>query len=148
MIREEKLPDKILDKIPGLVEQLKIENDLEIFYLYGSGAKNDLKPLSDLDFAVLLDLRSIQKELFRRELDYRTLISTYLNTDEYDLIILNKAPVRFAHSILKEGKMLYYKNQMNLINYTEQINYYYLDFKFYKSEFNKLFLEQLYNLYG
>jgi predicted nucleotidyltransferase len=148
MIREEKLPDKILDKIPGLVEQLKIENDLEVFYLYGSGAKNDLKPLSDLDFAVLLDLRSIQKELFRRELDYRTLISTYLNTDEYDLIILNKAPLRFVHSILKEGKMLYYKNQMNFINYTEQINYYYLDFKFYKSEFNKLFLEQLYKLYG
>jgi hypothetical protein len=44
--------------------------------------------------------------------------------------------------------MFYYKNQMNLINYTEQINYYYLDFKFYKSEFNKLFLEQLYKLYG
>jgi predicted nucleotidyltransferase len=77
MIREEKLPDKILDKIPGLVEQLKIENDLEIFYLYGSGANNNLKPLSDFDFAVLLDLRSTQKELFRCELDYRTVISNF-----------------------------------------------------------------------
>ena len=55
MIREEKLPKHILDKIPGLVERLKNEKDLEALYIYGSGARNELKPLSDLDFEKLIE---------------------------------------------------------------------------------------------
>jgi predicted nucleotidyltransferase len=148
MIREEKLPEHILDKIPGLVERLKKEKDLEAFYIYGSGAGNELKPLSDLDFAILLNIGSIQKELFRRELDYRAYISDCLHTEEFDLILLNRAPLRFAHSVLKEGKMLYHKNTSTIINFSEYINKQYLDFKFYKSEFNRIFREELNHRYG
>ncbi len=148
MIKEEKLPDHILDKIPGLVERLKKEKDLEAFYIYGSGAKNELKPLSDLDFAILLDISSIHKKLFRRELDYRVYITDYLHSEEFDLILLNRAPLRFAHSVLREGKMLYCKNTIAVINFSEYINKHYLDFKFHKSEFDRIFQEELDHRYG
>ncbi|MFP4620050.1 MAG: type VII toxin-antitoxin system MntA family adenylyltransferase antitoxin [Bacteroidales bacterium] len=148
MIKEEKLPDHILDKIPGLVERLKKEKDLEAFYIYGSGARNELKPLSDLDFAILLDMSSIQKELFRRELDYRVYITDYLHSEEFDLILLNRAPLRFAHSVLREGKLLYCKNTTAVINFSEYINKHYLDFKFHKSEFDRIFQEELDHRYG
>ncbi|MFW6101104.1 MAG: type VII toxin-antitoxin system MntA family adenylyltransferase antitoxin [Bacteroidota bacterium] len=148
MIKEEKLPDHILDKIPGLVERLKKEKDLEAFYIYGSGARNELKPLSDLDFAILLDMSSIQKELFRRELDYRVYITDYLHSEEFDLILLNRAPLRFAHSVLREGKLLYCKNTTAVINFSEYINKHYLDFKFQKSEFDRIFQEELDHRYG
>ena len=148
MIREEKLPEHILDKIPGLVERLNKEKDLEALYIYGSGARNELKPLSDLDFAILLNSKSIQKELFRRELDYRAYITDCLHTEEFDLILLNRAPIRFAHSVLREGKLLYHKNTSAVINFSEYINKHYLDFKFYKSEFNRIFREELNQRYG
>ena len=148
MIKEEKLPDDILDKIPGLVERLKKEKDLEAFYIYGSGARNELKPLSDLDFAILLDISLVHKELFRRELDYRVYITDYLHSEEFDLILLNRAPLRFAHSVLREGKMLYCKNTTAVINFSEYINKHYLDFKFHKSEFNRIFREELDQRYG
>ncbi|MBS3771994.1 MAG: hypothetical protein KGY69_17205, partial [Bacteroidales bacterium] len=75
------------------------------------------------------------------ELDYRVYITDYLQSEEFDLILLNRAPLRFAHSVLREGKMLYCKNTTAVINFSEYINKHYLDFKFHKSEFNRIFRE-------
>lgn len=62
MIREEKLLEDILSNISGLVKNLRKEEDLEAFLLYGSATRGNLKPLSDLDFAILLNNKFIEKK--------------------------------------------------------------------------------------
>jgi len=54
MIKEKKLPYNILGRLDNLINNLKCKDYIAEFYIFGSGSNNQLKPLSDLDFAVLL----------------------------------------------------------------------------------------------
>jgi predicted nucleotidyltransferase len=54
MIRDgNKLPNIILEKVSDIVEKISEDVDVVALYAYGSLAKGDLKPLSDLDFAIV-----------------------------------------------------------------------------------------------
>ena len=65
MIRENgKLPDDILRRIPKLVDSLAGDKDVVALYSFGSLAQNALKPLSDLDFGILLSCQMGKKEFF------------------------------------------------------------------------------------
>jgi UTP:GlnB (protein PII) uridylyltransferase len=65
MIRENRrLPDDILKRIPKLVDSLAGDKDVNALYSFGSLAQNALKPLSDLDFGILLSYQMNKKELF------------------------------------------------------------------------------------
>ena len=63
-----------------------------------------------------------------------------MGTDEVDLVILNDAPDRFAHQILKTGKLLY-GNPIQLTDFIEKVNKQYLDFKPIRDQFDRVFLE-------
>lgn len=70
-----------------------------------------------------------------------------LNTEEFDLIILNTAPLRFSYNILKEGKLIFCKNRMQLIDFREKTVKYFIDFKFYRRQFDNVFLQGI-SYYG
>jgi predicted nucleotidyltransferase len=55
MIREgHKLPADVMDRIPELLAQISKDADVVALYTFGSLATGDLKPLSDLDFGILV----------------------------------------------------------------------------------------------
>lgn len=60
-------------------------------------------------------------KLFSRELDVISLIGEELGTEEFDLIILNTAPLPFGHQIFKSGKKIFVKDQKKLADFQEQI---------------------------
>ena len=107
MIREEKLPADILDKLDGLPGHIVKNRDICAFFMFGSAAAGMLKPLSDVDLAVLFDAEMNKKQLFNKELDLRSTISQVLETEEFDLVNLNLAPARFSHNILSDAKLLF-----------------------------------------
>ncbi len=117
--------------------------DVVAFYLFGSAARNDLQPLSDIDFAVLFSecLTSERRDELR--LSLTGLIIETLATEEFDLVILNTAPIRFAHSVFKDGVILFVKEREQLVNFRERAMMRYLDFSYYRREFNKVFLERV-----
>ena len=48
-----KLPDNVLEKLPQAIQAVKKCPEVIALYSFGSVATNDLKALSDLDFAIL-----------------------------------------------------------------------------------------------
>jgi hypothetical protein len=56
------------------------------------------------------------------------------------LIILNAAPLRFAYDILKSGKKVFVKDQRQLGDFHENVVKRYLDFQYYRREFDRSFL--------
>jgi predicted nucleotidyltransferase len=63
MIRDgKKLPDGVQRKVPRLVKFLKNDPDVVALFAFGSLAKNTFKPLSDLDFGILLNSRLRKKQ--------------------------------------------------------------------------------------
>jgi predicted nucleotidyltransferase len=140
MIKEKRLPPQILTRIPGLIEALRACDDVTALFFFGSLGRGELKPLSDLDLGVLLKGNSVKEKMFDRQLDLMEVIARELGTDEFDLIILNTAPLRFAYHILKSGEKVFVKDQRQLGDFHENVVKKYLDFRYYRREFDRSFL--------
>jgi predicted nucleotidyltransferase len=143
MIKEKRLPPDVLQRLPKLIEELRACEDVVALFFFGGLAQGKLKPLSDLDFAVLLRVNSDREKMLDRQLDLMGIISQELRTDEFDLIILNTAPLRFSHQIMKNGKMIFLKDQCQLADFQERVVKKYLDFQYYRREFDGVFLRGL-----
>ena len=142
MIREEiKLPDNVLEKLSDLIQAVKQHSDVVALYSIGSVVTNGLKPLSDLDFAILLSGQLNRQQRFEKHLELIGIFNTIFHTDEIDLTILNDAPFRFCFEVLKTGKLLYYKNKTELIDFRDQVIKNYLDFKYFRDSFDRTFLK-------
>ncbi len=142
MIRDGiKLQDDILERLPDLIQALKQHSEVVALYSFGSAAKNELKPLSDLDYAILLSGQLSKRQRFEKHLELIGIFNNVFRTDEIDLIILNDASLRFCYVILKTGKLLYFRNKDDLIDLRDQVLKYYLDFKYFRDSFDQVFLE-------
>jgi len=142
MIRDGiKLPDNVLEKLPDLIRTLKQHSEVVALYSFGSVAKKELKPLSDLDFAVLLSGQLNKKLRFEKHLELIGIFNTIFRTDEIDLTILNDAAFRFSFVVLKTGRLLYCRNKAELIDLRDQVVKTYLDFKYFRDSFDHAFLK-------
>ena len=141
MIKIKKLPANILEKIPHLISKLEREDEVIALFLFGSAAQEALKPLSDLDLAVLIDKKT--GDSLNLHLKLIGIISEVMNTDDFDLVLLNNAPPRLVHNIFKTGKLLFCKKKERLINFIEKNNIQYPDFKYYKDQFNFVFQQKM-----
>lgn len=142
MIREgRKLSKDTILKIPEIVEVVSSDEDIIALYSFGSFSRGNLNPLSDLDFAVLLTVRLAKEQWFDRHLSLIGEFNRVFKTDEVDLILLNDAPLRFAFQIQKEGKLLFCRDRTDLGHFNEYVVKMYLDFKYFRESFDRVFLE-------
>ena len=69
MIKEgRKLPPLVTDRIPVIIEKVSKDAEVVALFSFGSLAKDALKPLSDLDFAVLVSKRVHPETRFKKHL--------------------------------------------------------------------------------
>ena len=142
MIREgHKLPKNVIDRIPELIEQIEKDTHVVALYAFGSLATGDLKPLSDLDFGILVSSKLGKQKRFDKHLDLIGKFNEVLRTDEVDLVMMNDAPMRFSHNIIKSGKLLYCSNKAELSDFIEKTIKLYLDFRFFIDAFDDTFLK-------
>ena len=142
MIREgRKLPQGVLSRIPNLIRDIARDKDAVALYAFGGLARNSLKPLSDLDFGILLSSRIGKYQRFEKHIELIGLFTDSLKTDEIDLIIMNDAPPNMAFQILKTGKLLFCSDKSALTDFREQLVKFYLDFKYKRDVFDAAFLK-------
>lgn len=141
MIREKKLSRKAFENLSQLIERFREAPFVNAMYLIGSLVHGPIKPLSDLDFAVLLSKELNRKQLFQEQLELIGLACDLLETEEIDLILLNTAPPRIAHSILRTGRLAFVKDKKQLADFTEMTVKIYLDFKPYRTAFDRTFMQ-------
>lgn len=142
MIREGvKLPKGIQCKISDVVQTLRCDQDVITIFAFGSLVNDALKPLSDLDFGILLSQGLDKEQRFEKHIDLIGVFTNMFKTDEIDLINMNDAPHRISYTIIKTGKILLSNNELELANFYEQLVKKYLDFKYMRDEFDTVFLE-------
>jgi len=130
-----------MDRIPLLIEQIRKDSDVVALFAFGSLATGNLKPLSDLDFGILVSSIIGNQKRFDKHLDLIGIFNEVLQTDEVDLVMMNDAPMRFSHNIIKSGKLLYCSNKTELADFTEKTIKLYLDFRYFKDAFDDAFLK-------
>jgi len=97
-----------IPELDGLVRALKKrlepEADVLVAYLFGSVARGKSGPLSDVDVAVLLHPES---DVWDRRLGLLTAISEVVGSEKADVTILNDAPVDLGYRVLRDGVILF-----------------------------------------
>lgn len=127
--------------MPELLDRIAKEADIVALYAFGSLASDDLKPLSDLDFGILVSSKLDKQKRFDKHLDLIGTFNEVLKTDEVDLVMMNDAPMRFSHNIIKSGKLLYCADSGELTDFVEKTVKLYLDFRFFRDAFDNEFLK-------
>jgi predicted nucleotidyltransferase len=136
-----KLPDDAMERVSRAITCVSDDQDVLALYLFGSGAQNRLQPLSDLDFGILLSRRLDRKQRFEKQIELIGKFNDFFGTDEIDLVVLNDVPPRFSFKILKHGNLLFFRDKKAIIDFREQVSNDYLDFKYFRADFDRTFLE-------
>lgn len=116
---------------------------LDTLWLFGSFARGEATPVSDVDFAYLpaSSLTGEARDRFDTEL-YSTLART-LRTDEFTLVDLRRAPAFFAWKVLQEGQVLSCANALTAVKFVEDTLQRAADEQVLRSSGNRQFLEAL-----
>ena len=127
MIKYKRLPENITELLPKAIIYLNAQPEVQFVYLFGGLAKGDPTPLSDLDLAIYL---SPEEHMSERKLEILGKLIDILQTDEIDLVILNRAPLPLRMQILKSRKILVDKAPFKRHAYESLTMREYFDFSF------------------
>ena len=72
-------------------------------YLFGSRARGQALPHSDVDIAVFVDETLLQQGAFGYEAELTTDLMRALGDNQVDLVVLNRAPPLLYHRVLCDG---------------------------------------------
>lgn len=100
------LPGDIEKRLNELPERLAQIDGLVALWLFGSFARGEATPISDVDLAYLPDaaLQSEESEQFETRL--YCVIADTLHTDEFTFANLRRAPAHLAWRVVTEGRLL------------------------------------------
>jgi len=130
MIRYKPVPKASFDKLEGLSEFFEPLDEVEMAYLFGGAASGRVGPLSDIDIACLLRDSGTEDKTKRldEELRLQGLLTSYLGTDELDLVILNRCPISVAYQVVRTGKIVFCRDESVRMRFFERAVLRYLDF--------------------
>ena len=112
------------DKLIQQLKEILMRHDEIVFaYLFGSYATGHTHKFSDVDIAVYL--KKYDVKTYRKIFDDLA----FNLPAEIDLVVLNKVPPLFGHKILKEGILLFSRDEDTRIKYVENTLILALDFK-------------------
>jgi len=110
----------------GLKRKLISRSEIIFSYIYGSFLDN--YPFHDIDIAIYVDKEKIKSQ---QAFDYSFQLSMDLSKEtgfEIDVQIMNYAPLGFRHSVLKNGKLLFSKDENLRLDLIESASLEYIDF--------------------
>jgi len=129
------------------IEEVKVfikgQERVRVAYLFGSYAKGKAGPLSDFDIAVLLDGCLGERESFDLRLRLINGISSILKTDKLDVVVMNEAPLLLNYNILREGRILDSKDELERVMFETHILSRYLDRRYYDERYVKMGIKRI-----
>jgi uncharacterized protein len=91
-------------------EYLSRQTDVIVAYLFGSVARGQTTPMSDVDIAVLLDVSADPEALLERQITLLTDLEQLARL-EVQLTLLNHAPPLLAYQVIREGVLLHQRSE-------------------------------------
>ena len=85
---------------------LKSRPEVQAAYIFGSAASDRARPDSDVDIAVLVSGKVMDRDPWKYRLRLMGDLIAALNRDDVDLILLNQAPPLLAHRVISRGKLI------------------------------------------
>jgi predicted nucleotidyltransferase len=106
LLAERDLPADLDRRIHALVARWRADRDIAAAYLFGSRARGQARPRSDVDFAIVLRENFEPGERYRKRLALIGEATEALGTDAVDLVLLEEVPSLLGHRVLRDGRLL------------------------------------------
>jgi predicted nucleotidyltransferase len=98
-------------------------------FLFGSQARQEASLLSDVDIAVLVDNSLTSAQRFDLRLRMIGELTDLLRSNDVDMTILNDASLPLQYRVLRDGVLLYCRNEDIRVQFTAKTVVTYLDFE-------------------
>jgi len=131
----EEVSESKKEKIESKIVDILSEKDIVQFaYVYGSFLKDRF---NDIDIAVHLKEGMSEKEILEFELSEGVELSKGLGF-EIDLRVLNGRKIVFLHQVLRDGKLLFCRDERKRVEFETEVYSRYLDIKYYLDQYNEI----------
>ena len=130
--------------LPPLAKKLK-SLGVTALYLFGSRAQNRELPLSDYDYAVLMDGNHLKgDDVYFKLYDLLSEISPRTKeNDVIDIVFLRNAPLELRFHVVRYGKVLFETNQNKRLDFESQTVLLYCDYRPLLDHFDRQILNSL-----
>ncbi len=100
-----------------IIETIKAHPDVIAMYLFGSHAKGEATPLSDIDIAVILENPTSEIEA-----DIGT-----LSSPETDIVLFHRLPLHIKFEVFRHGREIFVRDEEKLAEIRFRVMREYLD---------------------
>lgn len=104
---------------------------IELVYLFGSQASGKVKPLSDIDFAVLFSENLTDQERFSHKIKILGDLSEILKTDKIDLVDLQTAPPFLQFEAIRKRNEVFIRNENKRIDFETKVLFNFFDRQYF-----------------
>lgn len=129
-----------IENLPGRINSLLAQTpQVQFAYLFGSSARGDTGPLSDIDIAVFLSRRVATFDYRLRLIES---LARALGTEHFDLVTLNDAPLLLKFEAIRGGRVIK-ENKRKRVEFETKVLSEYLDTAYLRSTQHAYLKEQL-----
>ena len=114
--------------VERLSEALAARKEILEAYLFGSHARGEARPDSDIDVAVYIDEAVADDGYWGYRAELTTDLMVALGVNEVDVVVLNKAPILLYHRVLRDGVRLLSRDLRATTTRAGRALSYYFDF--------------------
>jgi len=135
------MPDKkeVMDEIGKIVSEVDY---VSAAYVFGSYVHND--DFNDIDVALLISREPDPYKRFKFEMMVARELERQIKPRfEFDVKILNHAPIEFQYEVIKKGKAVFLRDRTENVEYESEAISNYLDFQTTAEYLNKKFLARV-----
>jgi hypothetical protein len=104
-------------KLSKIIETIKAHPNIIAIYLFGSHAKGDDTPLSDIDIAVIMENPSSEDEA-----EIGSLASPQI-----DVVLFHRLPLHIKHEVFRYGREIFVRDEEKLLEIKLKVMSEYLD---------------------
>jgi len=135
------LPEDILKHLDQLSQQSAKVDGLIALWLFGSYARDEATPISDIDLAYLPNKAINGDSLETFETALYNIIADALHTDEFSFVNLERVSPYFAFRVIDEGLLMFCRDKKIVSDFAENIYNQSPDISYLRHKGNFDFLE-------
>lgn len=121
------------------------EHGVILAYLYGSQARGDAGPLSDVDIAVLFARNVPSESRFKHILDLHSKLARVFEREDVNVFDLEKGTPLLNHNVCRQGVVLFCSDEKARVRFELRVFQQYLDTKPLRREMNRAMATRLHN---
>jgi len=120
--------DNLVDSLQRYAPQILKDLPVQLAYLYGSTARGEETPSSDIDIAIVCDDEISPEQRLRLMLNVSAELSRRTGIAEVDVRVINDAPLVFRGRIACEGILLFARERAQQVEFETRTRDEYFDY--------------------